>query len=148
MENKEYNKLSKEFFSKQRETISTEESMKDVIPFEFSDDVIKGKKKIFITNGKYIKEKNHKDYLNEALKDEEFRKAWEEVQLDYEIVNQIIDKTLKRNISYKELSKRAGVSINTINNILMANANPSLNTLKRIANALDCTLSITFKEVK
>lgn len=47
-----YNRLSRDFFKKERESITYEEAMKGVYPIEFSSEVLSGKRKITITEVK------------------------------------------------------------------------------------------------
>ena len=51
----------------------------------------------------------------------------------------------KRGISQKELSDLTGIDQSDISKIERGIANPSVNTLNRIANALDLELKISFK---
>lgn len=43
-----YKKLPKEFFQKERKQISSKEAMIGVRPFDFSDEVLNGKRKIVV----------------------------------------------------------------------------------------------------
>jgi len=52
MEKKERPILPKGFFTQPRPTISTKESLKDVIPIQWSKDVLEGKKKALIISAK------------------------------------------------------------------------------------------------
>lgn len=47
-------------------------------------------------------------------------------------------------LSQKELAERTGINQADISRIERGLANPSINTLKRIAIALDCTLKVDF----
>lgn len=48
MNKKEKVKFPKGFFTQPRPTITTKEALKDVIPFEWSSDVLEGKRKAII----------------------------------------------------------------------------------------------------
>lgn len=52
MEKKESVKFPKDFFTKSRPTISLKEALKDVVPFEWSENVLKGKSKVKIVSAK------------------------------------------------------------------------------------------------
>lgn len=52
MKNEQHSRFPKNFFTQPRPTISMKESLKDVIPFKWSDDVLKGKSKIKIVSAK------------------------------------------------------------------------------------------------
>ena len=95
-----------------------------------------------------MKRYTSKDYLKERLKDSEFKKAYEESQADFEIMKAICDARIKKSITQKQLSMKTGITQADLSRIETGNANPSLKTLKRIAEALDCTLKISFIQKK
>ena len=53
-------------------------------------------------------------YLNEQLKNEEFRKEWEENQPEMDIIRAMADARISQNLTQKELAERSGVSQTTI----------------------------------
>ena len=57
-----------------------------------------------------MKEYNHKDHLKESLKDEEFRKIWEDMQPEYKLMREICEKRIKKQMTQKELSKKTGIT--------------------------------------
>ncbi len=94
---------------------------------------------------KKFKEYTFKDHLKESLKDPEFRKAWENSEVEYNLMVALIEKRLKRKLSQRALAKKVGTSQSVIARIEGMDANPSLSLLKRISHALDVKLSINFK---
>ena len=59
-----------------------------------------------------------------------------------DIANQIRKRLKERNISAHAFEKKAGISKSTLQNILQGRSkNPSINVLKSVASALECTLS-------
>ncbi len=94
---------------------------------------------------KKFKEYTFKDHLKESLKDPEFRKTWEESEVEYNLMVALIEKRLKRKLSQRALAKKVGTSQSVIARIEGMDANPSLSLLKRISHALDVKLSINFK---
>ncbi len=52
MEKKESPKFPKGFFTQPRPTISMKEALKDVSPFEWSENILKGKSKVKIVSTK------------------------------------------------------------------------------------------------
>jgi len=85
------------------------------------------------------------DHLKESLKDPEFRKIWEETELEYQLAKQLIEKRLKKKLSQRQLAKKLKTSQAVISRIETMGGNPSLSLLKRIARALDSKLTIQFK---
>lgn len=90
-----------------------------------------------------IKEYTLQEDLKKRLKDPEFKKAWEDSEVEYNLMVQLIEKRLKRKLSQRALAKKVGTSQSVIARIEGMNANPSLSLLKRISQALDAKLSIT-----
>lgn len=93
---------------------------------------------------KKFKEYTFQDHLKESLKDPEFRIAWENSEVEYNLMVQLIEKRLKRKLSQRALAKKVGTSQSVIARIEGMDANPSLLLLKRIAKALNTKLQISF----
>lgn len=94
---------------------------------------------------KNILEYTFEDDLKRRLKDPAFRVAWEESEVEYLLAKQLIEKRLQKKLSQRELAKRAKTTQAIISRIETMNANPSLNTLQRIATVLNTKLTIAFK---
>ena len=80
----------------------------------------------------------------ELMQDEEFRKAYEEIQPELDITRAILDARINSGLTQKELSKRSGITQADISKIENGTRNPSLAILKRLAAAMNCTLKISF----
>ena len=89
--------------------------------------------------------KYFKDFLNEQLKDEEFRKEYESLEVEFQIIKEIIEARKDKNITQKELSDLTGIMQENISKIEDGNANPSLKTLKKLAAAFGKKLVISFE---
>jgi ribosome-binding protein aMBF1 (putative translation factor) len=85
-----------------------------------------------------------KDYLNEQLKDPEFRAEWDALEPEFAIIQAMIDARKNSGITQKELSVKTGIAQGDISKIEKGNANPSLNTLKRLASGMNMKLKIEF----
>lgn len=83
------------------------------------------------------------DFLAEQLKDPKFKEEYDELEPDYDIIRFLVDTEL----STQEISEKTGLSKNTILKIQMADANPSLKTLKQIAKSFGQKLRIQFEPV-
>lgn len=82
--------------------------------------------------------------LKEQLKDPEFKKAWDELETEYELINALIAARVYRNMTQKELSQKSGIDQANISKIETGMYNPSLKILKRLADAMDMKLKIEF----
>ena len=90
---------------------------------------------------KYIFEQ----HLKESLKNPEFKKAWEESELEYQLSRVLIEERLAKNISQRDLAKKANTTQAVISRIEAMNSNPSIGLLKRLAQALGTKLKISFE---
>ena len=83
------------------------------------------------------------DHLKKSLKDHEFKKAWEESEVEYQLACKLIEARLKQKLSQRELAKKIGTSQAAISRIEGMSGNPSVFLLKRIAEALNTKLQIS-----
>lgn len=87
------------------------------------------------------------DLLQELHKDPGFRIEYERKRPYYAIIREIIDCRKLRGITQKELAQRAGMQQSTISRIESGEHNVQIDTLIRIAEALDMSLDIRFVPV-
>lgn len=85
-----------------------------------------------------------KEHLKESLKDPEFRKAWKDSEVEYQLGRALIEKRMAKNISQRQLAKKAHTTQAVISRIESMNSNPSLLLLKKIAEGLGTRLRIGF----
>ena len=89
-----------------------------------------------------------KDFLDEQMKDEEFRMEYEALEPEFTIKQAMIDARKKEGLTQKELSLRSGIAQGDISKLENGNANPSVRTLQRLANAMGKSLKIEFVDVE
>lgn len=85
-----------------------------------------------------------RDSLNKRLKDEGFRREYESIQPEMDIIRAIVEARQSKNITQKELATRTGINQADISKLENGNRNPSLNMLKKLAAGLDMSLKIEF----
>ena len=85
-----------------------------------------------------------RDYLNEQLKNQEFKKEWDDLDPEYNTLQAMIDARKKCNMTQKELAEKTGIDQSDISKIERGSANPSLSTLKRLAEGMDMILKLEF----
>lgn len=88
---------------------------------------------------------NFRQHLRESLKNPEFRKAWEESELEYQISRALIKSRLEKKVSQQELAKKAHTTQAVISRLEAMSFNPSIELLKRVAGALNLRLKIQFE---
>ena len=84
------------------------------------------------------------DYLKKEMQDEEFAKAYEEIQPEMDVVRAIINARKSKNLTQKELSEITGIAQTEISKLENGTRNPSIKLLQRLADGLDMVLNITF----
>lgn len=84
------------------------------------------------------------EYLEEQLKDPEFKAEWDNLQPEFDTIQAIIDARKKCNLTQKQLAERTGIDQADISKIETGNANPTLQMLKRLAAGMDMILKIEF----
>ncbi|PWT28831.1 Helix-turn-helix [Butyrivibrio fibrisolvens DSM 3071] len=84
------------------------------------------------------------DMLDEQLKDEEFKKEYEAIQPEMDVIRAIVDARNSQNLTQKELAERTGINQADISKIENGTRNPSLNLLKRLADGMGMVLKIEF----
>lgn len=84
------------------------------------------------------------EMLSEEMKNDEFRKEYEAIQPELDVISAMVDARNSVNMTQKELSERTGISQADISKIENGTRNPSLNLLKRLAEGMGMTLKIEF----
>ena len=84
------------------------------------------------------------DMLSKQLKDDEFRKEYEAIQPEMDVIRAIVDARTSQNMTQKELAERTGINQADVSKLEKGTRNPSIAILKRIAEGLDMELYIQF----
>jgi len=85
-----------------------------------------------------------RDLLNEQLKDPEFKKEWDDIQPEMDVIRAMIDNRIAQNLTQKELAERTGINQADISKLENGTRNPSLKMLKRLAAGMGMALKIEF----
>lgn len=86
-----------------------------------------------------------KQFKAKALKDSVVKAEYEVLGPEYEIVKIIISQRIKRGWSQTELAEAIGSRQPVISRLESGDSNPSLQTLQRIAKALDLSLKVSMQ---
>jgi DNA-binding XRE family transcriptional regulator len=82
-------------------------------------------------------------YKDNAMKDPEFAKAYNELEPQYQVIRELIKYRIENNISQQELAIRTGISKSNISRFESGKHSPSLKMIYRIAEGLG--KKVTFK---
>ena len=83
------------------------------------------------------------DFLAEQLQDPKVKKEYDALEAKYVLIESIIRARKERNLTQKELSALTGITQADLSKIENGNANPSLNTLMKLANGLGKKLQVS-----
>lgn len=87
------------------------------------------------------------ELLEEQLKDPIFKEKYDALEPEFMVMQAMIDARREKGITQKDLSKATGISQADISRLEHGTGNPSIRTLKRVANALHMSLKIEFVQM-
>ncbi|MBQ7371316.1 MAG: helix-turn-helix transcriptional regulator [Blautia sp.] len=88
--------------------------------------------------------KNFHETLNKQLKNPDFKREWDSLEPEFQVIRAIVDGREKQQLSQKQLADITGIAQADISRLENGNANPSLRTLKRLASGLGMMLKVEF----
>lgn len=84
------------------------------------------------------------EFLDQQLQDPEFKKEYEKIRPEMDIIRAIVDARVSNNLTQKELADRTGINQADISKLENGTRNPSLRLLQRLADGMDMVLKIEF----
>ena len=87
-------------------------------------------------------------FLEEQLQDEEFKREYENIQPEMNVIRALVEARNSQNLTQKELAERTGINQADISKLENGTRNPSINLLKRLAEGMDMVLKIEFVQKK
>lgn len=88
-----------------------------------------------------------KNYLDKQLQDKEFKEEWETLELEFSVMQAMIDARKSAGLTQKQLSEKTGITQADISKLESGNANPSLRTLQRLASGMGMKVKIEFRPI-
>jgi len=88
--------------------------------------------------------KNFDAFLETQLQDEDFRKEYESMQPEFDVIKAMVAARTSQNLTQKELAERTGIHQADISKLENGTRNPSLNLLKRLAEGMGMVLKVEF----
>ena len=85
-----------------------------------------------------------KEYRDKKLQDPSFKEAYDELETEYLIMREMLKSREELGISQAQLSTMTGITQPDISKLENGKSNPSISTLKKIADALGKKLLIQF----
>lgn len=87
--------------------------------------------------------------LNKYMQNPEFKKEYEVLQPEYDMMQAVIDARKESKLTQKQLAEKTGIHQSDISKLENGNSNPTIANLKKLADGMNMTLKIEFvsKEV-
>ena len=82
--------------------------------------------------------------LKEQMKDETFRKEYESLEPEYDLISSLVDARKLSHVTQKQLADATGIAQSDISKIENGSGNPTIKILKRLADGLGMNLKIEF----
>ena len=82
------------------------------------------------------------NYLNEQLKNKEFKEEWDKLELRYQFVRKLISLREESKVSQAELAKKIGTTQSVISRIENGSVNIGIDMIQRIASAFGRTAEV------
>ena len=97
--------------------------------------------------GTYVRGRTLEEHIAEHMKDPEFRKAWHDLDPEFELLESFIKAREKAGITQAELAKKIGTKQPALSRLETGSfTKATLETLKKIADALDMRLVIKLQK--
>jgi len=99
--------------------------------------------------GTYVRGRTLDEYINEQMKDPAFKKAWHDLDPEFELLGSFIKAREKAGLTQGELAKKIGTKQPALSRLETGRfSKATLETLKKIADALDMKLVIKLQKKK
>ena len=85
---------------------------------------------------------SYKKLRAELLKNKEFRKAYDELGPEFELIRMLIEQRLKKGLTQTALARKLGMKQSAIARLESGTANPTIGSLQKVAHALDAKLKV------
>ena len=88
--------------------------------------------------------KKFDDFFEEQMKDTEFKKEYNNLQSEFDVIRAIVDARTSQNLTQKQLAEKTDINQADISKLENGTRNPSINMLKRLADGMGMMLKIEF----
>ncbi len=83
-------------------------------------------------------------FLEKQLENQEFKKEYDNLQPEFDVIRAIVDARTSQNLTQKQLAEKTGINQADISKLENGTRNPSINLLKRLAEGMGMSLKIEF----
>lgn len=89
-----------------------------------------------------------RELLDHQLQNPEFKKEWDDIQPEMDVIRAMVEARISQNMTQKELAERTGINQADISKLENGTRNPSLKLLKRLAAGMDMELKLVFTPLR
>ena len=87
------------------------------------------------------------EYREKKLQEPEFRKEYDALESEFDIIQAMIDARKQSGLTQKELAERTGINQADISKLENGTANPSIRTLRRLADGMGMKMKLVFEPI-
>ena len=91
--------------------------------------------------------KNFRETLDEMMKDPEFKAEWDALEPEFAIMQAMVDARKLSGMTQKQLAEKTGINQADISKLERGNGNPSLRTLRRLAEGMGMRVKLAFEPI-
>lgn len=91
---------------------------------------------------------NFNDYLSQKMKNPAFKAEYDALEPEFSIIQAMIDARKTSGLTQKQLAEKTGIAQADISKLENGSANPSLRTLRRLAEEMGMQLKLEFIPTK
>ena len=88
------------------------------------------------------------EYRDKKLQDPEFKREYDALESEFDIIQALIDARRQSGLTQKELAERTGIHQADISKLENGTANPSIRTLRRLADGMGMKMKLVFEPVR
>lgn len=85
-----------------------------------------------------------REYLQEQLRNEEFKEEYERLEPEFNIMQAVIDARKKNHFTQQELAEKTGIAQSDISKLENGNSNPTISMLQRLADGMNMEIKLEF----
>lgn len=87
------------------------------------------------------------EYKEKKLQNPEFKKEYDALESEFDIIQAMIDARKQSGLTQKELAERTGINQADISKLENGTANPSIRTLRRLADGMGMKMKLIFEPI-
>ncbi len=89
-----------------------------------------------------MKLKTHKQFKSELMKDPEFKKAYDDLDVEFKIIEAIIKKRAQKKLTQKALAEEIGITQSALARFESGRSNPTFSFIQKVTAGLGLRLTV------